>query len=355
MPGTVTFSPAIGDQELSANLFSQVEDLNRMKNHPYPFVDDLMSHADKSTGGERIIVRFDVEDHSVATRVQSGYESFDKFAQPTMKPGYQGWGIVVVPIFISRVEEQQNKGGVLNILKERTTTVHEYTRRITNLAMWRGGAASGTHPGVVGFDDFLSVNGGDTSTGILEDQADGTNTLHGITKSSYPLATHEQFHNFFADCAGAFATNGLNALHDSLIRMRVREGKPNPKDSKWYWSENFAKLAKRSLRSLEHYTTDGNMDDGMRRADMMYGGIPVEIVAELPSTGSASATNPWSAVRINWKLGMRFRAMQGYLWDFDEFKELSGSVGTRYSLGWFWGQLISTRPGVNAVIVDGEA
>lgn len=355
MPGTVTFSPAIGDQELSANLFAQITDLNRMAYHPYPFVDHLLAKAKKSTGGERIIVRFDVDDHSVATPIRSGYESFNKFAQPTMKPGYQGWGIVVVPIFISRVEQQMNQGGVLNILKERTKTVHEFTRKITNLAMWRGAAVSSSHPGVRGFDDFLSINGADTATGLLEDQADGTNTLHGVAKSSYPLATHEQFHNYFADCAGSFSTNGLNALHDSLIKMRVREGKPNPKASNWYWSENFAKLAKRSLRSLEHYTSDGNMDDGMRRADMMYGGIPVDIVTELPNNGTATTANPWSAVRINWDIGMSFQAMKGYLWDFDEFKELSGSAGTQYSLGWFWGNLISLRPGVNAVIVDGEA
>jgi hypothetical protein len=353
MPGTTAIT--FDDTELSAHMMNHVRDLNNMRSRPYKLVDDIMSNAESLSGSHRFTVRFDVDEHSRFTRVQSGHEIFDNWAQPTLKPGYQTWGCVVLPIFISRIDKEENQGGVIDLLKSRTSTVVDHFRRSFQQVAVRGPAASGTWAGIAGWDDFLSLNGGDTTTGILEDQADGTNTLHAVAKASYPLATHPQFHNYFADVAGAFATNGLNALYDSTIRAQINEGDPVPSESKWYWSENFARLAKRSLRSLEHYNSDGNMDDGARVAHMVYGGIPVRLVPEMPNAGSASTTNPWSAMRVNWKKGVRFRHKKGYALDFDKFVELPGSVGTEYALGWLWGQFVGLRPGTCAVIVDGEA
>jgi hypothetical protein len=354
MPGTTSLT--INNEDLSLTLFDQVKELRAMKDHPYPSVDHEMENKDVVDGGERIIVRWDVEDHSTPTRVQTGYESFGAFAQPTLHPGNQAWGIVVQPVFISSVDEKKNGGRaqIIKTLETRVKNVERHSRRLKALVQWRGAAASGTHPGVAGYDDFLSLNGADTALGLLEDQASGTNILHGVNKALFPSTSHEQFHNFFSDCAADASANLLPALYASTIDAQIKEGSPNPSESYWYISRLAAGHLKTQLRAQEQYTSDGAMDDGKRVAHMYYGGIKMFPIAEMPNTGSASTAKPWSVVRVNWKQGIRYRCMSEWASDWTEFMDLPGTVGVRYALMKDWGQRIALQPGCNAVIVDAE-
>lgn len=354
MPGTtaITYS----NTELSVALNAQITEINRMKDHPYPAVEDAMANKDTIDGGERVIVRWTTDDHSRATRVQTGNEFFDNFAQPTLTPGFQGWGIVCQPVFISSVDETKYGGSakVIDLLKDRTETVETHFKRQFQQVLFRGPAASGTWPGVPGWEDFLTLNGADSTTGLVEAAASGTNTLHAISKGSFPATTHEQFHNFFFDCANSFNTNGLAQLYASIIDQEVKEGAPNPSESFWYWSRNFSRFAKQSLRSLEQYVDDKPLDDGRRLAHHMYGGVKIRVTVELATTGTASTTNNWSALRVNWKKGIRLKVMKGWDGGFDPFVNLPGTVGARYALKRFWGQLIGLVPGRCALLVDAE-
>ena len=354
MPGTtaITYS----NQDLSLNVSAQIKKINRMKDHPYLTVEDLKANWEKATGGERVIVRWTTDDHSRATRVITGNEFFDNFAQPTLTPGYQGWGIVVQPIFVSSVDEQKNsgEGGLIPLLKDRVETVEKHFMRQWQQVLWRGSAASGTHTGVQGWEDFLTLNGADSTTGLIEAAASGTNTLHAISKASFPATTHEQFHNFFFDCANSFNTNGLNQLYASIISQQVKEGMPNPSESFWYWSQNFCRFAKQGLRTFEQYVDDKPLDDGRRLAHMQYAGVKVRVTAELPTTGASTTANNWSAVRVNWKDGIQFRVMSGWEGGVEPFVDLPGTVGARYALKRLWGQLIGLRPGGCALLVDAE-
>jgi hypothetical protein len=356
MPGTTAIT--FGNTELSANLMHQVTALNRMKDHPYPLVDDVMDTAETVDGSERVIVRWVTDDHSRATRVTTGFEVFDDFAQTTLTPGFQTWGIVVQPVFISSVDEQKNNGkaAVLKLLEERVKTVETHFKRQFQQVLLRGPAASGTWPGVPGWEDFLTLNGADGSTtGLIEAAASGTNTLHNLNKGLFPATTHEQFHNFFRDLGGTFSTTGLNGLYASIVDAQIKEGDPNGKESKWYWSRLFCELAKRSIRTLEQYVSNsGNEDDGSRVAHMVYGGIPVRPTVELPSSGSGSTSNPWSALKVNWAQGINFKVMNGWKMEYDDFVDLPGTVGARYALKKLWGQLIGLVPGRCALLVDGE-
>lgn len=354
MPGTTAIT--YGNTELSVAMNAQEKTVNRMKDHPYRVVEDCMANAERVDSGERIIVRYTTDDHSVSTRVQSGMEVFNNFAQPTLTPGSQTWGIVVMPIYVSSVDEKKYGGGsaVIKLVQDRTETVMKTFDRLFQSVLLKGAAASGTWGGVSGWDDFLSLNGADNTTGLIEAAASGTNTLHGISKATYPATTHEQFHNFFRDLAGAAGAGGLNALYAASIDAQIKEGDPNASESMWYWSRNFSEFMKRALRSEEHYINDGNMDDGLRVAHMAYGGIKVRPTAELPSLGSATTTNPWSALKVNWKQGIRFKTMSGWDRVNQPFVDLPGTIGARYALRVLWGQLIGLRPGACAVLVDGE-
>lgn len=355
MPGTTSLT--INNEDLSLTLFDQVKELRAMKDHPYLLADDALANVDKVDGGERVIVRWDVDDHSVPTRVRTGYESFSTFAQPTLQPGYQAWGIVVQPVFISSVDEQKNNGRaqILKVLEERVKNVERHMHRQFQQVLLRGAAASGTWVGVPGWDDWLSINGADTALGLVEDAASGTNTLHGVSKSSYPATTHEQFHNYFGDAAADASANLLPLMYAAGVDAQIKEGDPNPSESFWYLSRSAANNLKSILRVQEQYVSDGNMDDGKRVAHMMYGGIKARPTAEMPNTGSATTADPWSALRVNWKRGVRLRMMSGWVFDWEDFMDLPGTVGVRYSLCKVWGQPICLQPGLQALIIDAEA
>lgn len=352
MAGTTAIT--YGNEELTVNQWERVRDLRRMNETPYPTVDKLLQNVDKMEGGEKTIVAWDVDDHSVATGIKTGYEGVMGFLQTTLQPGYQGHGIVVQPYFISSVDMDRNSGKaqIFDLQKQRIGNVEAHFRRQFNTVLWRTAIANGTHPGVAGWEDFLSLNGADSATGILEDQAVGGNTLHNYVKSA---ASPVQFHNFFADLAGDVSQFGLPALYAAGIDAEAKEGSPVESESEWYWSQNFAKHVKSTLRDREQWTTSGNMDDASRKAHAVYNGIPVRIVSELPTTGTATTAKKWSAVRVNWKKGVRFRAMPKWVLDWTPVVDLPGGVGVKYALIRLWGNLISLQPGACAVLVDGEA
>lgn len=355
MPGTT--SVTYNNTELSVAMSAQEETLNRMKDHPYLAVEDCLRNAESEDGGERIIVRYTVDDHSLSTRVQSGMEMFNNFAQPTLIPGTQTWGIVVMPIYVSSVDEKKYGGSktLIKLVQDRTETVMTTMNRLFQQVIFRGPAATGTWPGVAGWEDFLSLNGADgATTGLIEATSSGTNTLHGISKATFPAATHPQFHNFFRGLGGTAGTTGLNGLYASTVFQDVQEGEPVASESTWYWSMLFAEFMKRALRTEEHYIANGNMDDGLRVAHMAYGGVRVRPVAELPNTGANTTAAPWSAVRVNWKKGIRLKYMDGWNFTNDPFVNLPGTVGGRYALRKFWAQFLGLRVGTCALLNNGE-
>lgn len=356
MPGTTALT--LGNEELSVNLMDRVKEMRAMNAHPYQVAEDMLKNMDTADGGERVVIPWETEDHSIAQRIRNGYEKLTLFGQTTMTPGLQGWGIVVQPVLISEVDEKKNSGKValFKLLDKRVANVERHFRRQLQTGLLRGFIASGTHPGVAGWEDFLSLNGGDTALGIIEDQATGTNVLHNVSKGSFPPAVAEQFHNYFADVGADVGGAGLPALYGSMLDAQIKEGDAwEPGASFWYWSRLFAGHVKTTMRTAEYYTTDGDLDDGKRKAHSVYGGIKVRVVAEMPNTGSASTAKPWSALRVNWKEGVRFRGMPGWSMDWSPFENVNQGVGARYAYLRLWGQLIGQQPGLCSLLVDGEA
>lgn len=362
MPGTTTLT--LSNEQLSANLFDQVEKLVQTKDHPYTVAEDALASAVKiPSPGERTVVRFSTHDHSQQRRAVTGHEAIPVFAQPTLTPGFQGWAAVFQPVFISKMDEQRNSGkmAVVSILDDRVRSVTRHMRRSLQQVLLKGPAASSSWGGVPEWEDHLTLNGGDSVTGIVEDQVDGTNTLHGINKATLPLATNEQLHNFFKDCAGDASANLLAAFYDITVDQAIRLGEDFNYGQVWYASGNCVKFMKQNLRSFEQYVNTDDLDDGKRRW-ARYNGIKVKPTAELPNAGTATTTNPWSALLINWSAGDReddgsgaqLRCATGWVMDWTPFEDLPGTLGTRYALCKYWGQLISTNPGRNGLIVDAE-
>lgn len=355
MPGTTSLT--LSNEQLSANLFHQVEELRAMKDVPYRITEDCLSNSETiDDAGERAIVRWDVDDHSRATRVSNGYERWDDYIQPTLQPGYQTWAIVVQPVMISEVDEGKNSGKakIIDLLRQRTENVYRHKQRQLQRVLLKGPAVSGTWTGVPGWEDFLTLNGADSTTGIIEAAASGTNTLHNVSKATYPATSHPRFHNGFRDAAGSASTNLLHNMYGLGVLLGIKDGTPKASESKWYVSENCANWLKRALRPQEQYVGSDQLDDGKRMVTM-YNGTPLVPTFDLPNLGSATTANPWSALQVNWKRGVRMRFKKGWKMDWTEFSNIPGTVGVRAALCRTWGQLIALEPGLCSLVVDAEA
>jgi hypothetical protein len=351
MPGTTSLT--VTNEQLTANAFHYLNTIRNVKNRPYPAVDRVLKDAEKVEGGERLIVSYEVDDHSRPTRMVTGYEQWDDFAQTTFKPGHESWAYVVQPILIAERDKILNrgKGKQIDIAKRRTKNVDEHMRRQFNQVLFKGPAASGTWTGVPGFEDFLGWNGADNSTHFIEAAASGTNTVHNIARGSYPATSHPQLHNEFGDALDAAGTNLLNLLTLINLKLRKKGGQLDPSAGVWWSSVNAMSHLKRLLRPLEQYVSGNQLDDGARMA-MVYDGVEI-IPEDLPDAGLSTAANPWSMLYINHKEGCKFVGQTGYIMSMDPFESISGSK-VQAALMHLFGQNTNPYNGLNAVINNAE-
>lgn len=327
-----------------------------MKHRPYPMVDDMMGPgAETQTGGERMIIPWEVEDHSEPTRIQTGFEGLSNLARPTMKPGHDSWGYIAQPVFISRRDELVTRGPaeIIKRWKTRVKNVEEHIRRSLELVGFRTAAAGGTYLGQAAYLDWNSFNGDDQSNGFLEAAASGTNTLHNVAKASYPASSHPKFHNQWYDGAGSFSANGLNGLYEMIVKAIDLNGDIDPNRYKAYVSTAFATNLKRALRSAEQYVAMSDLDDAGRMA-MTYHGVPLRISGRMPSTGSATTADPWSFVSIAWGDGVRFVGQSGAVMSLDPVVRIPGTL-TQIAVFHLMGQLICPEPGLNSLMTDADA
>jgi hypothetical protein len=351
-----TTSLTVGNELLTTTAMVHLQDIRSSRSRPYPMIDHMLGIGlKKQAGGERIIGELDTNDHSVPTRVQTGYEGFDDTALPVGTPIQEDWYQMMQPIFISKRDRLINRGKaqLLDQVKIRTANVEEAMRRDKNKAVFRGPAASGSWGGVPGYEDLNTFNGADDTTGLVEPAASGTNTLHGLAKASYPAAVHFMLHNLFYDAAGAAQTNLLLGLYDFLVKLRLRAGAINPKEIKGYASTAARGWLKRALRSSEQYVSEKSLDDGGRMA-LTYGGVELHPEDQLPQDGATSAANKWSFLFINWAKGMKYIGMTDAIMAMDPFETISGTR-VQAAVMHDMGNLVSQQPGHNAVLVDAEA
>lgn len=345
----------IDNELLTANALSHLKDARAMRDKPYIATDHALTVGlEEQSGGYRVVVPYETEDHSRPTRVRTGYEGWDNYAAPTLTPGTERWGHVVQPVFISRRDKLQNRGEaqIIKLWETRVANVRRHMHRDFERVMFRGAAASNTWGGIEQYLDFLTLNGDDSTTGLLEGQADGTNTLHGITKATYPLATHRQFHNVWFDGAGSQSANLLNGLYRICVDLIVKGGPINASEIKGYMSDNVAVGLKRALRAAEQYVDKADMDDGGRTV-MKYMGIPLTITDELPDTGATTNTDPWSVVLVNWKKGINIIGMSDAVMKFHPVQDipLTGVQAGAFEL---MAQFVGRQPGLCGLLTDCE-
>lgn len=338
MSTTVTYS----DEELSTIARAYLKTRRSMRNRPRRVTDDLIANAKNQTGGEGIIIPWEVGNHSNTTQMSTGYEPVSLAAAPIHKPGTDTWCFCIRPVLISLKDDIVNRGSgkVIDRLQTRTKNVEDGMRADIEQQVLADT--------VTAMNDLNTLNGMDNSYGFLEEHAVGSqsNTVHGLAKTVY--GTLPGFQNQIYDCNANASNTLLPALRS--VTSSIRDLVDDDAKLTGYCTVAFLNNYKRCLQSSEIYASSDPLDGG-RRA-LTYDGIPLRTTNLLPSAGTTSTGDPWSCVILDHS-SIYLMAQSGYLLPLDDFRPVSGHI-VRAAFMYFFAQLVVEYYGTSALIWDGN-
>lgn len=358
---SVTVGPVanVPNEYFTAQAYSMLNQMREssLRHTPQRFAEALFKRGVETVdGGWMFTVPWEMENHSVPTRVTqaTAYGQFNKWAQPTMTSGGDTQGYIVQPVFISHFDKVVNrgKGEQVNIVKRRVKNVYDHLLRQAQQAFLVGVPASGSHPGVVEWDDFNDLNGTDRATGFIEEDSSGGNTIHGVSRATYPATTHPGLHNIAIDCQNAAGTYLLDGAVNARGLMDIR-GISMEAGFEWFCTNAFQQNVAKTLRNGLQYTTMKGGDEQMAAPQFL--GKPLTVVPELPYRGASSATYKWSCVGVTFGRGVRFRGQSGHVLDMDPFETYPGTVKVQSALFHLFGQLVTPDPSLQILFHRAEA
>ena len=294
-------------------------------------------------GGTRIVIPLGFGEHSKTTRMQTGYERIDLSVEDVFVPAVYDWAHVVRPIAISSEEEMVNQGdaAILSILESRV--------KMTANALKREYVKNVVQGGVAGWEDWGTLNGLDSGSGFLEEDAvlSQTNSVGGVSKSTYSAKTGWQ--NQVYDGAGSFNSNGLAGLYDMMVEINSVSPSGNP--SVILASRSGFKNLKRALSASERYIDTAKLDGG--RVSQTWDGVPIDVEYFMPDSGTTTGTagdNEISFYMLNLNDIHTLWDPKGYF-DLGDFETVSGEYDVRAAKLRCRGQLIAKHLGSSGLAI----
>tara|TARA_R110000751_G_scaffold19527_1_gene58267 strand:+ start:212 stop:1213 length:1002 start_codon:yes stop_codon:yes gene_type:complete len=294
-------------------------------------------------GGTRVVIPLGFGEHSKTTRMQTGYERIDLSVEDVFVPAVYDWAHVVRPIAISSEEEMINQGdaAILSILESRV--------KMTANALKREYVKNVVQGGVAGWEDWGTLNGLDSGSGFLEEDAvaSQTNSVGGVSKSAYSDKTGWQ--NQVYDGAGSFNSNGLAGLYDMMVEINSVSPSGNP--SVILASRSGFKNLKRALSASERYIDTAKLDGG--RVSQTWDGVPIDVEYFMPDSGTTTGTagdNEISFYMLNLNDIYTLWDPKGYF-DLGDFETVSGEYDVRAAKLRCRGQLIAKHLGSSGLAI----
>ena len=295
-------------------------------------------------GGTRIVQPLGFGEHSNTTRLQTGYERIDLSVSDVFQPAVYDFAHVVRPIAISAEEELTNQGdaAILSILENRVTSVANALKREYVEQMVKGG--------VVGWEDWNTLNGIDRTNGFLENAAAGggsqDSSVGGVSKATFSSKTG--WNNQFFNGSDSFNSNGLAGLYDLLVEINAVSAQGNP--NVILASRSGFKNLKRSLQASERYMDEKSLDGG--KMSTTFQGIPIDVEYYMPNdVVGGSATNEASFYILNMNDVHCLWDPKGYF-DLSDFETVSGEYDVRAAKLRVRGQLIAKHLGSSGLAVN---
>lgn len=320
-------------------------------------VDAFTKGKELVEGGHKITVPFSFENHSLPTQLtfETAYAQFNTFNRTQMQPGHDDWASAVQPVFISGLDavRYSGPGKLIDVASHRVLTVRAHFMRSFEAALIRGAAATGSWaPGVdvQAFGYLNTFNGIDFSTGIVEETGSGNNTVHNISRSSFPAATYPLLQPIVMDLQNAAGVYLIDQIVRSKITARRRGVEWGSTSA--YASDDFIANMNKVLRQPVQYVKIG---DGETLTDLpMLMGKELMPVT-LPYDGANSATYKMSLLMVPWKNGVKHLVQKG--WDAEkpsEWKDIPMTADCKVCLYKYDGQIIADEAGKILAAVRGD-
>lgn len=356
-----SISITVANELFAATSYTYLEKnpIESMRNVATFVANDAMTKGkDVITGGHKIVVPWNFEEHSLPTQItfSAPYRQFDTFNQPQLTAGNDDWGALVQPVFWSGLDANHYGGpkAMVNVMETRVRTTREHFLRSLDVALVMGAATSGSQVAGVAVQAFSllnTLNGVDFSTGFLEEASAGNNTIHGISRSTYSSTTYPKFHPIVLDFQNAAGVYLIDQIQRAKLTARRRG--VDFKSMSLYGSDDFIINAGKVLRAPMQYASlkDG---DGLSELPVIMGREVLPVT--LPYQGATSANYKVSLLGIPWgkDKGVRLMLQKGWALDFSKFAEIPGTAECSAALYKFEGQLIMDNPGACMIGVRGD-
>jgi len=332
------------DELLTTTAFNRLDHIRQMQFRVQRLAQNMLEKKDTVDGGERLVVPWDVQEHSVTTQHVTGYEAVDMTFSPVMNMGNDTWFFAIRPVAWSWVDRAKNSGKhkVMDLVEKRVTNT-EKALLVQLEQQW-------LQANVAAMSDLNSLNGFDTSNGFFEELAVGsqTNTVHSVAKSTY--SSLPGFQNQRFDMAGAYSTNGLIGARS--VSWDVEELTDDPTDIALYSSRAGELNYLRTVQGQERYTSDER--DGAKLGVQIAGRRSIR-VPSMPNAGAVTGTSDqeWTHLWLDHAV-VKFKGFNGLVMDMTPFAPVGG--GQQVSAAFFRvaGQTAIHHFGTSGVAFGGD-
>lgn len=321
--------------------------------------EDVLGKGNKKwTHGARKVASVQMFNHTGVTSFADGYESFDESAlEPTRdaiySPALSG---LLLKIGAKEMAEYGNSTAGLRPKIESLVTngmgllCRSWTQRIV--------ASIGS-----GFTDWTTWNGFDSTAGVFERSAAGSqsNTIGGLSKSTYASAIG--WNNRVVNMNNAYGSN-QNALFQ-LVTATKRHKDSGKKA--WLFSDQGMSNQKRAVQANERYYTKDSLDSG--KPVEMYHGFRIYQEPQMPVStatgGSTTNTYPITAYLVDaedifpsWMKAVKMadadeEIPDGYF-GIGRWRKIQGQQMVFGCPMWCAGQMIAADMGSSGVAYGGE-
>jgi hypothetical protein len=313
---------------------------------PNPLAEAFLKEADVSGGGERVIIPFDVQEHSKTTQIVSGYEAADTDVQTVLVPGNDTWAFNIRPVIFSWVDDAKNKGRheIISIVETRTENtklalMQELERRLLLFQT------------IAAMSDINTLNGDDEAGGFIENTAVGSqnNVVHGISKATF--AALPGFQNKRFDAAGDASANILPGARS--VTNRIANRTKDPTKLRLYVSEPSAEAWGDQVQTFSRYG-EGDADPiGLR---IRVNGMMGMQVLNMPRNGTVTGVSDqeWSFLWIDHnriKLNL-LRSDLGF--GMTPFRDVGGGHDSKLAFFRFGGQLTVSDWGSSGLLFGAD-
>jgi hypothetical protein len=175
----------------------------------------LLGEKGTQDGGHTWQTNVTIGDHSSITALPTGYEAINLNVNNIGKSLFFAPTLFVMPVVISGREKLINSGKhkLMDQYQMRTVRTIQSFMTSLNRQILKGDVAR--------MSSLVSLNGVDSTTGILEENAFGsqTNVIGGLSKATY--AAYRGMQNQRADLLGSFNANGVNGINSVFENMKA--------------------------------------------------------------------------------------------------------------------------------------